>query len=142
MKPTVLAISLLLLGGTAVAQAAPEYTPPPGTTAVESTPDAAAPGGMTTTTVTTPASSRVIQPGNVHPARDARGIKVISDAAVVPAGFNGITGSSAMGGPEEDVANVKTVPTTAAGVPACSRTVTDNCLETYSQNYAGPYTTH
>ena len=142
MKLIALAIPLLMLGGAAVAQSAPDYTPPAGTTALVPTPDSNAPAGMSTTAVTTPASSRVIQPGNANPAIDNRGNRVISAEAIVPNGYNGVTGSSAMGGPEEDTANVQTVPTTSAGVPRCSRTITDHCVESYSQSYAGPYTTH
>lgn len=142
MKLTALAIPLLMLSGAAVAQSATEYTPAPGTTALVPTPDPNAPSGLSTTAITTPASSEVIQPGNTNPATDNRGNRVISAEAVVPPGFNGLTGSSAMGGPEEDAANVQTVPTTAAGVPRCSATITDNCVETYSQHYTGPYTTH
>ena len=137
MKLTAIAIPLLMLSGAALAQSAPEYTPAPGTTALVPTPDDSAPGGMSTTAITTPASSRVIQPSNANPRRDNRGVPVISDAAVVPSGFNGVTGSTAMGGPENDTANVQTVPTTAAGVPVCSRKVTDHCVESYSQRYTG-----
>ena len=142
MKLTAIAIPLLMLSGAGVAQSNPDYTPPPGTTALVPTPDDSAPGGMSTTAVTTPASSKLVQPSNTNPAHDNRGNRVISDAAVVPDGYNGVTGSSAMGGPEEDTANVRTVPTTSAGVPICSRTITDHCVESYSQSYRGPYTTH
>jgi hypothetical protein len=142
MKLLTLGIPLLIVGGAAIARPDPDYSPPAGTTALISTPDAAAPGGMLTTTVTTPASGRVIQAGNTKPAHDNLGNRVISADAVVPDGYNGVTHSAAVGGPEEDVADVRTVPITSAGVPACSRTITDNCVETYNQNYAGPYTTH
>jgi hypothetical protein len=123
----------------AIAQSATDtdITPAPGTTALVPTPDASAPGGMSTSVVTTPASSRTIQPSNAHPRRDDRGIAVISDPAVVPDGFNGVTGSQSMGGPVEDTANVETVPTTSAGVPVCSRTITDHCIESYRQDYTG-----
>ena len=52
-----------------------------------------------------------------HPA-------VISDPASVPPGYNG-TAATAMGGPLEPVAGDE--------YPACSRTITDNCLQTYER---------
>ena len=74
-------------------------------------------------------ADRVHEPGNTDPERDARGIAVLSDAAVVPAGFNGVTGT-AMGGPlldpdGEAVAN--------PSYPACTATVTDNCIQLYER---------
>jgi hypothetical protein len=136
MKLLALAVPLLL-SGAAFAQDAPDsFTPAPGTTAVVPVPDAAAPGGLGTVAITTPASGRIVQPGNVAPRRDSRGIAVISDPAVVPNGWNGVTGSEAMGGPIGDTANVETVPT-AGGAPFCSRTVTDHCIERYRQDFTG-----
>jgi uncharacterized protein YpuA (DUF1002 family) len=67
------------------------------------------------------ASGAIVQPSNSNPERDARGIAVISDPAVVPAGFNGTT-NAGMGGPVEG---------NEGSYPACSRTVTDNCIQTY-----------
>jgi hypothetical protein len=147
MRISKIAVAILVVGSVGVsapapAQSDPAYSPPPGSSALVPTPDDNAPGGMSTTVVTTPASSAIIQPGNTNPAHDDSGNRVTSSAAVVPDGFNGVSGTSAMGGPEEDTANVQTVPTTAAGVPACSRTITDNCVEKYNQTYKGPYTTH
>ena len=134
MKITAFAISLLMLSGAALAQSASEYAPPPGTTALVPTPDDSAPGGMSTTVVTTPASNKVIQPSNANPRRDDRGVPVVSDAAVVPNGVNGVTGSTAMGGPINDTANAQT---TSADMPVCSRKVTDHCVESYRQDYTG-----
>ena len=70
-----------------------------------------------------------IQPGNTNPERDARGIAVISAPAMAPAGWNG-SGGTAMGGPL-----VEPGAGEAGGqnYPACSRTVTDNCLQTYER---------
>lgn len=79
----------------------------------------------------TPASGAVVQPGNENPARDARGYKVISAEATVPPGFNGVTGAVAEGGPELDPATGE--PAAADTPPPCSRTVTDNCLQTYER---------
>ena len=72
----------------------------------------------------------VIQPSNANPERDARGIAVISAAAVAPAGWNGVP-AGAMGGPELD-------PLTGEAdgpesYPACTATVTDRCLQTYEK---------
>jgi hypothetical protein len=129
----------LLISTAAVAQStdAPDsYAPAPGMTAVVPVPDDSAPGGLSTQVVTTPASGRVIHPSNANPRRDDRGIAVISDAAIVPNGWNGVTGQAAMGGPEEDAANVQTVPT-QNGAPLCSRAVTDHCIESYRQDFSG-----
>ena len=79
-----------------------------------------------------PASGAVVQPSNADPEHDARGIAVISDPAVVPAGWNGTTGT-AMGGPLVDPATGATVDTTNASYPACTATVTDNCVQTYER---------
>ena len=77
----------------------------------------------TTTTATTPAGSTVVQPSNANPEHDARGIAVISDPAFVPAGYNGIP-ATAMGGPVEG---------DDASYPACTATVTDNCIQLYER---------
>jgi pentapeptide MXKDX repeat protein len=102
------------------------FTPPPGMTAIVPVPDSAAPGGFRSVKITTPASNRIIQPDNKNPRRDRRGVLVMSDPAVVPEGWNGVTGTAAMGGPIEDTANVQTVPT-SGGLPLCSATITDRC---------------
>jgi hypothetical protein len=79
---------------------------------------------------TVPASGAIVQPSNAAPERDARGIAVMSDPAVVPAGFNGVTGT-AVGGPLVDPATGETVDSADASYPACTASVTDNCLQTY-----------
>lgn len=71
----------------------------------------------------------VVEPSNADPERDARGIAVISAAAVVPAGWNGTAAGEAMGGPELDPATGEPVP--ARDYPACTASVTDKCLQTY-----------
>src|SRR5687768_362819 len=90
-------------------------------TAVVLTGSAIAQTTSTTTTTTTTTSSAVVQPSNANPEHDARGIAVISAPAFVPAGYNGTTGT-AMGGPLEG---------DDAGYPACTATVTDNCIQLY-----------
>jgi hypothetical protein len=92
-------------------------------TAVVLTGSAIAQTTSTTTTTTTTASGAVVQPSNANPEHDARGIAVISDPAFVPAGYNGTTGT-AMGGPVEG---------DDAGYPACTVTVTDNCIQLYER---------
>ena len=87
-------------------------------------------GTMTVATNVTPPMNPVVQPNNASPEHDARGIAVISDPAMVPAGFNGTTGSG-VGGPLVDPATGATVTGAEAAHPACSRTVTDNCVQTY-----------
>ena len=86
----------------------------------------------TTMAGVTPASGAVVHPSNADPERDARGIAVISDPAAVPAGWNGTTGT-AMGGPLVDPATGATVDTTNTSYPACTATVTDNCVQTYER---------
>lgn len=68
-------------------------------------------------------------PGNSAPERDARGIPVISDPAEVPAGFNPAPGTNA-GVPSTE----RPAPQPATeSYPACSRTVTDNCVQAYER---------
>ena len=107
------------------------------TTTQTTTPDATM--STTTTTTTTmptaaapaiPAGGQQVAPSNADPEHDARGIAVISDPATVPAGFNSPPG---MGGPLVDASqNAAPQPATDA-YPACSRTVTDNCVQTYER---------
>ncbi len=73
----------------------------------------------------------LVEPGNANPERDARGIAVISAAAVAPAGWNGVPASAAMGGPELDSVTGETVAPDS--YPACTATVTDKCLQTYER---------
>jgi len=71
----------------------------------------------------------VHEPSNANPERDARGIAVISAPAHVPAGYNGVA-ATAMGGPLVDSAGNETDGGT---YPACSATVTDNCIQLYER---------
>ncbi len=71
---------------------------------------------------------------------DARGIAVISDPAAVPAGYNGTPAPlNGMGGPLVDPADTAAVgepaATPDAAYPACTRTVTDNCVQTYERRH-------
>ena len=84
----------------------------------------------TTTTTTTPVAGQVVEPSNANPERDARGIPVISDAAVAPPGFNNPPG---MGGPLVDASTPPAPQPADASYPPCTRTVTDNCVQTYER---------
>lgn len=120
-----------------------------GSTTTMSTSTANAPGDMPNVTTTAPtgataagtatmasampaAGGQVVQPGNANPEHDARGIAVISDPAVVPAGFNGTAGGG-VGGPMVDPATGTTMTGADASHPPCSRAVTDNCVQTYER---------
>ena len=83
-----------------------------------------------TTVASAPVSGQVVQPSNANPELDARGIAVISLAAVVPPGFNNIPGS-AVGGPLLDPATGQEIA--AADAPPCTAEVTDRCLQTYER---------
>jgi hypothetical protein len=136
MKTTAFALALML-GGTAAAQTAdPAANAYEGdgqaTLAWES--DAAAagttiPAAIAAETVPAETAQRT-EPSNANPERDARGIAVISAAAVAPAGWNGVP-ASAMGGPELDPATGEAMAPDS--YPACTATVTDKCLQTYER---------
>jgi hypothetical protein len=83
----------------------------------------------TTHTTMASAGGQVVAPSNANPERDARGIPVISDPAVAPAGWNGGAGTG-MGGPLVD-ARTGAAMGAEASHPPCSKTVTDNCVQTY-----------
>lgn len=101
-----------------------------------STTDGASDGPTTTGTTmavnVTPPMNPVVQPSNAAPEHDARGIAVISDPAVVPAGFNGTAGTG-VGGPLVDPVTGATVTGAETSHPPCTRTVTDNCVQTYEK---------
>ena len=84
------------------------------------------------TTAMAPASDPIVQPGNDNPEHDARGIAVISDPAMVPSGWNGVTGT-AVGGPLVDPTTGETMATADASYPPCTADVTDNCLQAYER---------
>lgn len=91
--------------------------------------------GDTTVTTTTDASGAVVAPGNTNPEEDARGIRVISDPAMAPAGAN-----QAMPIPpgaqvvvNSNQAAVFSTRASTEEYPACSATVTDNCVQSYER---------
>jgi len=138
MKRLLLAIALTT-SAAAIAQTDPEVAPAPApeteattdATAVDSTAPAPA-AEAATPMATTPSTGSAQAPGNSNPETDARGIAVISDAAIVPAGYNG-TAATGVGGPVTDPATGEAVNSTDAAHPPCSRTVTDNCVQTYER---------
>ena len=80
------------------------------------------------------ATGQVVPPSNAAPERDARGIPVVSDAATAPTGFNQSPGAmNGMGGPVADPSQPPPQQPADASYPACSRTVTDNCVQTYER---------
>jgi hypothetical protein len=106
-------------------------TTPPQT----SPPDTATPtsGTMPTSGSMSAGSGMSVAPGNQAPERDARGIPVVSDPATAPAGTNQMTsvppGSQVqMGG-----SGAFATQTSTDNYPACSKTVTDNCVQNYER---------
>ena len=79
------------------------------------------------------AAQQTVAPGNSAPETDARGIAVISDPATAPAGTNEPVsvppGARVVPNPNQAAA-FATQPSTGEK-PPCSRTVTDNCTQTY-----------
>jgi hypothetical protein len=86
----------------------------------------------TETAAVAPVGDRIVQPSNANPERDARGIAVISDPAVVPDGYNGFTGT-AMGGPLVDPVTGETIDPADSSYPPCTASVTDNCIQLYER---------
>jgi len=84
-------------------------------------------------------AQETVAPGNSAPERDARGVPVISDPATAPAGTNAApppAGTRAVPAPNQAAA-FATQPATGEK-PPCSRTVTDNCTQTYEVGRRGP----
>ena len=96
------------------------------------TQSAAATTSTTGATTLAAASGRIVQPSNASPELDARGIAVISDPAVVPDGYNGFAGTG-MGGPLVDPATGEAIDAADDNYPACTATVTDNCIQLYER---------
>lgn len=80
---------------------------------------------------TAAATGQRVEPGNSDPERDARGIAVISAAAMVPAGWHGTAAGAAVGGPELDSVTGETIAPDS--YPACTASVTDKCRQTYER---------
>ena len=84
----------------------------------------------TTHRTTMAAGGHLVAPSNANPERDARGIAVISDAAVVPMGWNGAM-ATGVGGPLIDATTGQAMA--GESVRPCTATVTDNCVQTYER---------
>ena len=77
-------------------------------------------------------AQETVAPGNTAPERDARGIAVISDPATAPAGTNQPAPTGRAVPAPNQAAAFATQPSTGEK-PPCSRTVTDNCTQTYER---------
>jgi hypothetical protein len=139
MKPILFAAALML-GGAALAQTTDDTTAD-ADTATEADTTAADTQATTTTSTTTSTTATTstmsqgtgmtVAPGNTAPERDARGIAVVSEAAVAPPGYN----EPARTVPAGTAMPTATPPATSSAgpLPPCSRTVTDRCTQTYER---------
>ena len=85
------------------------------------------------------ASSSALAQTSGTPASDARGISVVSAPATPPAGANQMVtvpaGATVTVNPNQSAVFT---PVAAAGdMPACSKTVTDHCTQTYEGHRTG-----
>ena len=97
----------------------------------------------TTGEATEPTTSQTVAPGNaarVALRRGARGIPVVSDPAMAPAGANepvSVTpGATVVPNPNQSAAFAS--QPAAEDYPACSRTVTDKCVQAYEIGVGNP----
>ena len=104
-----------------------------GTAAIAQDYEKTAPADTWSPTMATTSLPSIVQPSNANPEHDARGIAVISDPAVVPAGFNGVPAAGGMGGPLTDPATGETVVAADDSYPNCTAEITDNCLQAYER---------
>ena len=81
------------------------------------------------------AGTQTSAPSNDNPEVDARGIPVVSAPAEVPEGANDSTpiAPGSVFTPNPNQAQVFTPRPSAETYPACSRTVTDNCVQAYER---------
>jgi len=84
-----------------------------------------------------PAAGQTVAAGNSAPERDARGIAVVSDPATAPAGANAPAPTGPAVPAPNQAAAFATQPSTGEK-PPCSRTVTDNCTQTYERGAGRP----
>lgn len=110
-----------------------------GSAAIAQTTGTTQPTTTTTTTTTTAqpttGTAPAVEPSNAAPERDARGIPVVSDPAQVPAGANQAQAipPGAVFTPNPNQQQVFTPRPATEDYPACSRTVTDNCVQSYER---------
>ena len=96
-------------------------------------------GGAAFAQTTTTTGTTTVAPGNEAPERDARGIPVVSDPATAPAGANQAPpAGAAQVVPAPNQAQVFTQQPSTEQYPACSRTVTDNCVQAYERGVRNP----
>ncbi len=128
----------LMLGGAAVAQTMEDEPAAMSETPTETMPTEPMPAPDATTSVPPPPMTtmppQMVAPGNTSPETDARGIRVVSDAAMAPAGYNQPAQMVPAGTPMRTVAAA--TPTSAGPLPPCTRTVTDRCTQTYERGRA------
>jgi hypothetical protein len=81
-------------------------------------------------------TASTVAPSNASPERDARGIPVISAPATAPAGTNQVTviAPGAIVVPNPNQAAAFQTQASTESYPACSRTVTDHCVQTYERH--------
>ncbi|HEY0112024.1 MAG TPA: hypothetical protein VGB59_02610 [Allosphingosinicella sp.] len=88
-----------------------------------------------TTDTTAQTGGTMVAPGNTAPARDARGIPVVSEGAMAPDGWNQPARTVPAGTPMP--APATTITRTDSGpLPPCTRTRTDRCVQTYERGVA------
>ena len=91
-------------------------------------------------TMQTQGTGGVSAPANSNPETDARGIPVVSAPAEVPAGANQAVSvpAGAQTVPSPNQAQVFATRPASEEYPACSRTVTDNCVQAYERGGRRP----
>lgn len=125
---SVLFAAALLMSGAALAQETDTTEATDTTVTTEAT--------TVTTAAPMTATPTTVAPSNVAPERDARGIAVISDPAMVPAGVNNQAAFVPPGAqvvPNPNQAAAFQTQASTDSYPACSKTVTDNCVQTYER---------
>lgn len=78
-------------------------------------------------------AQQTVEPANNNVERDARGIPVVSAPATAPAGANQVVQipAGAQVVPASNQAAVFSTQSSAKTYPACTREVTDGCVQTY-----------
>jgi len=94
--------------------------------------------------VTVAASSVALAQTSGSPATDARGIPVVSAPATTPAGANQMVtvpaGATVTVNPNQSAVFTPTEPT--GDMPACSKSATDHCTQTYEGRGGGKMMAH
>ena len=115
MKSLFLAATMLAFGSAAVAQ----------------TSDAAA--GAANATMTSQGAEATAPATNSAPARDARGIPVVSATATAPAGVNQMPTGNGAAVPAPNQSAAFAPKPADKEYKACTRDVTDGCVQTYER---------